>query len=121
MISTVPDQEMDNLQFALPKGIWLNFDFDDSHPVCSTMNLGLLVIFSCFNFSLFLFFFNLFLLSQGSFLILFGSSQDLPALYLQGGAIIPLGPPHQHVGEASPSDDLTLIVALDEHGNFKSG
>lgn len=47
---------------------------------------------------------------------LFCLSQDLPALYLQGGAIIPLGPPHQHVGQASPSDDLTLIVALDDNG-----
>ncbi|GLT68717.1 hypothetical protein SLA2020_409230 [Shorea laevis] len=44
------------------------------------------------------------------------SHPDLPALYLQGGSIIPLGPPHQHVGEANPSDDLTLLVALDEHG-----
>ena len=44
--------------------------------------------------------------------------QDLPALYLQGGSIIPLGPPHQHVGEADPTDDITLLVALDEHGNF---
>ena len=44
--------------------------------------------------------------------------QDLPALYLQGGSIIPLGPPHQHVGESNPSDDLTLLVALDEHGKF---
>ncbi|XP_062120588.1 uncharacterized protein LOC133834844 isoform X2 [Humulus lupulus] len=47
------------------------------------------------------------------------SHPDLPALYLQGGAIIPFGPPHQHVGEASPSDDLSLIVALDEHGKAK--
>ena len=53
-------------------------------------------------------------------LIFFSSSQDLPALYLQGGAIIPFGPPHQHVGEASLSDDLSLIVALDEHGIDKS-
>ncbi|KAG2680510.1 hypothetical protein I3760_11G101900 [Carya illinoinensis] len=44
------------------------------------------------------------------------SHPDLPALYLQGGSIIPSGPPHQHVGAASPSDDLTLLVALDEHG-----
>ena len=44
--------------------------------------------------------------------------QDLPALYLQGGSVIPLGPPHQHVGEFNPSDDLTLLVALDEHGKF---
>ncbi|KAF4378533.1 hypothetical protein F8388_022354 [Cannabis sativa] len=63
---TVPDRQTDNIQFTLPKGIWLSFDFDDSHP----------------------------------------------ALYLQGGAIIPFGPPHQHVGEASPSDDLSLIGKL---------
>ncbi|XVE71959.1 hypothetical protein DITRI_Ditri10aG0192700 [Diplodiscus trichospermus] len=71
--STVPDLGSDKLQLLLPKGIWLSFDFDDSHP-------------------------------------------DLPALYLQGGSIIPLGPPLQHVGESNPLDDLMLIVALDEHG-----
>ncbi|XP_065877970.1 uncharacterized protein [Euphorbia lathyris] len=74
--SSIPDQGTDNLQPTLPKGIWLRFDFDDSHP-------------------------------------------DLPTLYLQGGSIIPLGPPHQHVGEASLSDDLTLLVALDEYGKAK--
>lgn len=42
--------------------------------------------------------------------------QDLPTLYLQGGSIIPLAPPHQHVGEANLSDDLTLLVALDQNG-----
>ncbi|KAA8521104.1 hypothetical protein F0562_011743 [Nyssa sinensis] len=67
---------LDQLQQVLPKGIWLSFDFDDSHP-------------------------------------------DLPALYLQGGSIIPLGPPHQHIGEANPTDDLSLLVALDEHGKAK--
>ncbi|KAF3967748.1 hypothetical protein CMV_008277 [Castanea mollissima] len=41
---------------------------------------------------------------------------DLPALYLRGGSVIPLGLPHQHIGESKPSDDLTLLVALDEHG-----
>ncbi|KAI4327947.1 hypothetical protein L6164_020351 [Bauhinia variegata] len=41
---------------------------------------------------------------------------DLPALYLKGGSIIPVGPPLQHVGEANLSDDLILLVALDEHG-----
>ncbi|KAM4124060.1 hypothetical protein ACB094_01G203900 [Castanea mollissima] len=71
--STMPGQGLDKLDCTLPKGIWLRFDFDDSHP-------------------------------------------DLPALYLQGGSVIPLGPPHQHVGESKPSDDLTLLVALDEHG-----
>ncbi|KAL6279341.1 hypothetical protein ACE6H2_016222 [Prunus campanulata] len=74
--STLPGQGMDTLQCALPKGIWLSFDFDDSHP-------------------------------------------DLPALYLQGGTIIPVGPPHQHVGESNIFDDLTLVVALDEHGKAK--
>ncbi|CAK7346191.1 unnamed protein product [Dovyalis caffra] len=71
--STVADQGIDKLHPLLPKGIWLRFDFDDSHP-------------------------------------------DLPTLYLQGGSIIPLAPPHQHVGEANPSDDLTLLVALDKNG-----
>ncbi|KAL4308195.1 hypothetical protein GQ457_01G023780 [Hibiscus cannabinus] len=74
--SIMPDLGSDKLQPLLPKGIWLSFDFDDSHP-------------------------------------------DLPALYLQGGYIIPSGPPHQHVGESSQLDDLTLIVALDEHGKAK--
>ncbi|XP_050232019.1 uncharacterized protein LOC126680835 isoform X2 [Mercurialis annua] len=74
--STNADQGTDKLQHALPKGIWLRFDFDDSHP-------------------------------------------DLPTLYLQGGSIIPLGPPHQHIGEASLSDDLTLLIALDEYGKAK--
>ncbi|KAI3812633.1 hypothetical protein L1987_17344 [Smallanthus sonchifolius] len=44
------------------------------------------------------------------------SHPDLPALYLQGGSIIPFGPPHQHVGEANLNDDLSLLVALDENG-----
>ncbi|PRQ19143.1 putative alpha-glucosidase [Rosa chinensis] len=71
--STAVGRGMDALQCTLPKGIWMSFDFDDSHP-------------------------------------------DLPALYLQGGAIIPVGPPHQHVGESNILDDLTLLVALNEHG-----
>ncbi|WJX61497.1 alpha-glucosidase [Trifolium repens] len=41
---------------------------------------------------------------------------DLPGLYLKGGSIIPVGLPLQHVGEANPSDELTLLVALDESG-----
>ncbi|XP_061352094.1 uncharacterized protein LOC133297049 isoform X2 [Gastrolobium bilobum] len=41
---------------------------------------------------------------------------DLPALFLKGGSIIPVGLPLQHVGESNPSDDLTLLVALDENG-----
>uniref|UniRef100_A0A803MCW7 Uncharacterized protein n=1 Tax=Chenopodium quinoa TaxID=63459 RepID=A0A803MCW7_CHEQI len=71
--STLQDQGTDQIQPVLPKGIWLKFDFNDSHP-------------------------------------------DLPLLYLRGGSIIPLVPPHQHVGEAKPTDDLTLLVALDENG-----
>ncbi|XP_047328761.1 alpha-glucosidase 2-like [Impatiens glandulifera] len=71
--STRRDLGIGQVQHVMPKGIWLEFDFDDSHP-------------------------------------------DLPALYLQGGCIIPLSPPHQHVGEANPTDDLTLLVALDEDG-----
>lgn len=71
--STLPRQGLDKLEITLPKGIWLNFDFNDTHP-------------------------------------------DLPALYLKGGSIIPVGPALQHVGEANPSDDLTLLVALDESG-----
>ena len=37
-------------------------------------------------------------------------------LYLRGGAIVPVGLPIRHVGEASLEDDLSLIVALDENG-----
>jgi len=47
-----------------------------------------------------------------------GACQDLPALYLKGGSIIPVGLSLQHVEEANPSDDLTLLVALDEHGKL---
>ncbi|GKC13619.1 heteroglycan glucosidase 1 [Tanacetum coccineum] len=45
---------------------------------------------------------------------------ELPSgiwIYRQrGGSIIPFGPAHQHVGEANPNDDLSLLVALDENG-----
>lgn len=44
---------------------------------------------------------------------------DLPAMYLQAGSIIPVCPPYQHVGEATPTDDLSLLVALDENGKAK--
>ncbi|XP_027193297.1 glucosidase 2 subunit alpha-like isoform X2 [Cicer arietinum] len=71
--STTRNQGLDKLEITLPKGTWLGFDFNDSHP-------------------------------------------DLPALYLKGGSIIPVGLPLQHVGEANPSDELTLLVALDEYG-----
>ncbi|KAJ0254729.1 Heteroglycan glucosidase 1 [Hirschfeldia incana] len=71
--STLSNQGSHELQPILPRGTWLRFDFEDSHP-------------------------------------------DLPTLYLQGGSIIALGPPHLHVGESSLSDDLTLLVSLDENG-----
>lgn len=71
--SSVPVLGSNQMQQVFPKGIWLRFDFEDSHP-------------------------------------------DLPTLYLQGGSIIPAGPPIQHVGEANPTDDLSLIMALDENG-----
>ncbi|XP_073014218.1 uncharacterized protein [Typha latifolia] len=71
--STIPDKGAHELSHVLPRGIWLPFDFGDSHP-------------------------------------------DLPVLYLQGGAIIPVGLPLQHVGEANVEDDLSLIVALDKDG-----
>ncbi|KAG8382052.1 hypothetical protein BUALT_Bualt05G0036400 [Buddleja alternifolia] len=71
--STGRDEELYQMQHKLPKGVWLSFDFEDTHP-------------------------------------------DLPALYLRGGSIIPVAPLHQHIGEANPTDDLTLLVALDELG-----
>ncbi|KAK9160866.1 hypothetical protein Syun_007207 [Stephania yunnanensis] len=51
-----------------------------------------------------------------SFFSLGSGFQDLPTLYLQGRFIIHVGPPLQHVGEANPTDDLSLILALDENG-----
>lgn len=115
LISTMPGRCLDKLDCTLPKGIWLRFDFDDSHPVSFTSLLASFLFFSflfvcvcavkCFAL----------LVSHFNFL---WTCQDLPALYLQGGSVIPLGPPHQHVGESNPSDDLTLLVALDEHGKF---
>lgn len=39
-------------------------------------------------------------------------------LYLQGGAILPVGLPIKHVGEASLEDDLSLIIALNENGTY---
>jgi len=47
------------------------------------------------------------------------SHLNLPVLYLQGGPIIPPGPATQHVGKASPADDLSIFVALDEHVRLK--
>lgn len=39
-------------------------------------------------------------------------------LFLKGGAIVPTGPVVQHVGEASPTDTVTLLIALDETGKI---
>ncbi|KAL0371972.1 UNVERIFIED_CONTAM: Alpha-glucosidase 2 [Sesamum calycinum] len=36
--------------------------------------------------------------------------------FFAGGSIIPVAPPYQHVGEANPTDDLLLLVALNENG-----
>ncbi|KAJ8509812.1 hypothetical protein OPV22_000246 [Ensete ventricosum] len=41
---------------------------------------------------------------------------DLPSMFLRGGSIIPAGHPLQHVGEANPTDELSLFIALDENG-----
>ncbi|KAF8655174.1 hypothetical protein HU200_061314 [Digitaria exilis] len=71
--STSPNKGAHECSHKFPKGIWLPFDFGDSHP-------------------------------------------DLPVLYLQGGAILPVGLPVKHVGEATLEDDLSLIIALDENG-----
>ncbi|KAL8150500.1 hypothetical protein V2J09_020308 [Rumex salicifolius] len=71
--STKVDQGIHQVKPQLPKGLWLSFDFDDSHP-------------------------------------------DLPLFFLRGGSIIPLGPLYQHSREAKSTDDVTLLVALDELG-----
>lgn len=46
MISTMAGQGMDTLQCTLPKGIWLSFDFDDSHPVRFTVHIDSFVLLS---------------------------------------------------------------------------
>ncbi|XP_020696847.2 uncharacterized protein LOC110109955 [Dendrobium catenatum] len=47
----------------------------------------------------------------------FGDSHpDLPILYLQGGSIIPVGPAIQHIGEANPTNELSLFISLDING-----
>lgn len=105
--STEQDQRLDNMQHKLPKHIWLSFDFEDSHPVLISSHLHVFIYLSSHSFLL--------CVSFSLFVLVF---QDLPVLYLQGGSIIPLGPSIQHVGEAKPTDDLSLLVALDENGNF---
>ena len=37
-------------------------------------------------------------------------------LFLKGGAIVPTGPVIQNVGEASPTDTVTLLIALNDKG-----
>lgn len=44
------------------------------------------------------------------------ADQDLPRIYIRGGAIVPSGPVIQFV-QPTPSDTLTLTVALDASGN----
>jgi len=44
--------------------------------------------------------------------------QELPLLFLKGGAIVPTGPVVQHVGEAKLTDTITLLVALDDKGKL---
>ncbi|GER56247.1 alpha glucosidase-like protein [Striga asiatica] len=39
---------------------------------------------------------------------------ELPLLFLKGGSIIPVAPPHESVADAKPTDDLTLIVSIDD-------
>lgn len=41
---------------------------------------------------------------------------DLPRLFVRPGAIIPVGPDQQFIGER-PMDELKLLVNLDEHAN----
>lgn len=43
---------------------------------------------------------------------------DLPTMHLRAGAIVPVGPIVQHTGERA-LDPLTLLVALDEHGEAR--
>ena len=42
LISTMRGQGLDKLNYTFPKGIWLRFDFDDSHPVSITAHFSLL-------------------------------------------------------------------------------
>jgi len=44
--------------------------------------------------------------------------QELPLLFLKGGGIVPTGPVIQHTSEAKHTDTITLLVALDEKGDF---
>ncbi|XP_042427482.1 alpha-glucosidase 2-like isoform X3 [Zingiber officinale] len=44
------------------------------------------------------------------------SHPDLPSLYLRGGSILPVGQPVQYVGETNPTDELSLLISLDENG-----
>jgi alpha-glucosidase len=43
---------------------------------------------------------------------------DQARLFVRGGGIVPTGPVHQHFGDRPDQrDELTLLVALDEHGH----
>jgi hypothetical protein len=47
LISTMRGQGLDKLDCTFPKGIWLRFDFDDSHPVSITAHFSLLFESKC--------------------------------------------------------------------------
>lgn len=47
VISTMRGQGLDKLDCTFPKGIWLRFDFDDSHPVSITAHFALLFESQC--------------------------------------------------------------------------
>ncbi|KAG0504780.1 hypothetical protein M758_N018300 [Ceratodon purpureus] len=68
-----PKSRRENVEVALPKGIWQRFHFEDDNP-------------------------------------------ELPLMFLKGGAIVPTGPVIQHVGAATVSDTITLLIALDDKG-----
>lgn len=39
-------------------------------------------------------------------------------MFLKGGGIVPIGPVIQHTSEAKHTDTITLLVALDEKGDY---
>ena len=100
------------MEVALPKGIWQRFHFEDDNPVrheCSSrlpLYSDMLLVIQVSHL----------LSSPPDFALFCSLLQELPLLFLKGGAIVPIGPVVQHVGEAKPTDTITLLVALDESG-----
>lgn len=113
--STIPELGSHESSHELPDGTWMRFDFGDSHPVsCLTTLVFFIRIYNCI-----IYMPDYFLCSANSVQFYpFETIQDLPILYLQGGSIIPVGPPLQHLGEASPTDELSLFIALDISGKI---